>query len=170
MDANNHIYRGILGRELSEANGLGMKEVIRDFTGAELGPTYFRGSTPIDGIWATPDVQISNACVMPAGYGIGDHRLFIVDIVAASLIGEEPPRIQRPAARRLNTRLPHVAERYAANYERNVIRHRLIEKLAEAHQVERDENKSKRMIETVDHDSGQYMAHAEKKCRRFKSG
>ena len=47
-----------------------MKEVIRDFTGAELGPTYFRGSKPIDGIWATPDVQISNACVMPAGYGI----------------------------------------------------------------------------------------------------
>jgi hypothetical protein len=51
-----------------------------------------------------------------------------------------------------------------------VTRHRLIEKLAEAHQAERGEQMTKRMIETVDHDSGQYMAHAEKKCRRFKSG
>lgn len=73
--------------------GLGMKEVIKDFTGEELGPTYFCGSTPINGVWATTNVQIANACVMPAGYGFGDHRLFIVDIVSLSLIGDNPPRI-----------------------------------------------------------------------------
>ena len=93
MDANDYIYRGLMGRALVNEEGLGMKEVIREFTGEELGPTYFRGSTPIDGVWTTPDVQIANACVMPAGYGIGDHRLFIMDIVLTSVIGENPPRI-----------------------------------------------------------------------------
>ena len=102
---------------MTDVHGLGMKEVIQDYTGVKLGPTYFRGSSPIDGIWATPDIQVANACVMPAGYGIGDHRLFIVDFVLSSLIGDTTIHIQRPAARRLNTRLPNVAERYAALYE-----------------------------------------------------
>jgi hypothetical protein len=147
-----------------------MKEVIKDFTGEELGPTYFRGSTPIDGIWITPDVQIANACVMPAGYGIGDHRLFIIDIVSASIVGAEPPQIQRPMARRLNTRLPNIAERYAAIYEENVKRHRLIERLAEADRIGVDEEEAKRMIEKVDYDSGQHMAHAERSAERSNLG
>jgi hypothetical protein len=162
MVANDHIYRGIIGRALVNVEGLGMKEVVKDFTGEELGPTYFRGSTPIDGVWATPDLQIANACLMPAGYGIGDHRLFIVDIVSLSLIGGNPPRILRPTARRLNTRLPKVSERYATLYESNVIKHQLIERLAEAHRVGINKVEAKHIIEKVDYNAGQYMAHAEK--------
>ena len=139
MDANDHICRGLIGQTLVTDKDLSMKEVIKDYTNEELGPTYFRGSKPIDGIWITPDVQIANACVMPAGYEIGDHRLFIVDIVASSMIGTDPPRITRPSARRLNTRLPYVAERYASLYHENVIRHKLIERLADAHNTENDE-------------------------------
>jgi hypothetical protein len=33
-----------------------MIEVIGTFTGKKIGPTFFRGSKPIDGIWATPDI------------------------------------------------------------------------------------------------------------------
>ena len=117
MDANNHIiYRGLIGRTLVTDEELCMKEVIKDYTNEELGLTYFRGSKPIDGIWITPDVQIANSCVMPAGYGIGDHRMFIIDIVTSSMIGIDPPWITRPPARRLNTRLPYIAERYASLY------------------------------------------------------
>jgi hypothetical protein len=146
-----------------------MKEVIKEYTSEELGPTYFRGSKPIDGIWITPDVQIANACVMPAGYGIGDHRLFIVDIVASSMIGNDPPRIKCPSARRLNTLLSYVAERYATLYHENVIRHKLIERLADAYNTENDEQ-AKHKIDKVDYDAGQLMAHAEKKCRQIKTG
>ena len=169
LDANDHIYRGAIGRALTDSDGLDMKEVIKDYTGSELGPTYFRGSMPIDGIWATQDIQIANACVMPAGYGIGDHRLFVVDMISSSVVGEDRPKIQRPAARRLTTRLPGVAERYAEIYERNVIRHRLIEKL-EAAQRCRDKKEALRRFEQLDKDSGQFMVRAEKKCRKFKTG
>ena len=100
MDANNHIYKGAIGTALTDNNGLAMKEVVLNATGKALGATYFRESTPIDGIWATRDIGIANACVMPAGYGVGDHRLFVVDLITSTLTGNNSPKtkIQRPAA------------------------------------------------------------------------
>jgi hypothetical protein len=73
MDANDHIYNGAIGTALTDNNSLAMKEVVLNATGKELGTTYFRGITPIDGIWETSNIGIANACVMPEGYGIGDH-------------------------------------------------------------------------------------------------
>ncbi len=81
LDANEDIYRKSLGKALTGTDGLSMKEVVGEFTGCKVGSTYFQGSKPINGIWATTDVKISNACIMPVGYIIGDHRMFIVDIV-----------------------------------------------------------------------------------------
>jgi hypothetical protein len=62
-----------------------MVEAVGKYTGKKIGPTYFRGQQPIDGIWTTTYITISNACIMPAGYSIGDHRLFILDIHTSSL-------------------------------------------------------------------------------------
>jgi hypothetical protein len=45
---------------------------------------------------------------MPCGFGVGDHRLFVVDIRTESLVGAKPPRVIRAGARILNTKLPHV--------------------------------------------------------------
>jgi hypothetical protein len=58
-----------------------------------IGPTYFRGSQPIDAVWATLNVQVAGACIMWTGCGIGDHQLFVVDFVASSLIGLAPKKI-----------------------------------------------------------------------------
>jgi hypothetical protein len=79
MGANENIYRGKLGQQLTELRGLGMKEVVGDFTTKQLGATYFRGCKPIDAVWATSEIMVANACVMPVGYGVGDHHLVIVD-------------------------------------------------------------------------------------------
>jgi len=40
---------------------------------------------------------------MPVSFGIGDHRMFVVDFTMTSMIELDPPKIVRPAARRLNT-------------------------------------------------------------------
>ena len=50
------------------------------------------------GVWATLDITIANACIMPVGYGTGDHRMFIIDIMVSDLIGYNPPKIARPLA------------------------------------------------------------------------
>ncbi len=58
---------------MTDLDGLGMKEVVREFTAKQLGARYFQGSKPIDGIWATGNLAVANACVMPVGFGVGDH-------------------------------------------------------------------------------------------------
>ncbi len=67
---------------LMDPEGLGMVEAVGKYTGKKIGPTYFCGQQPIDGIWTTTNITISNACIMPMPdiYGIGDHRLFNLDI------------------------------------------------------------------------------------------
>jgi hypothetical protein len=41
MDADENIYQGKLGQQLTELDGLWMKKVVRDFTTKQLGATYF---------------------------------------------------------------------------------------------------------------------------------
>ena len=72
--------------------------------------TDFRGSNPIDGVWATSDIIVVVACVMPVGYGVGDHLLFIIDFLKSCLVGASPPSTVRLTARRLNSRIPAAAE------------------------------------------------------------
>jgi hypothetical protein len=78
LDANEHIYKKSIGKALTDIEGLAMKEVVGDFTGTPIGSTFCRGSKPIDGVWATSDIMVSNVAIMPDGYGIGDHRLFMI--------------------------------------------------------------------------------------------
>ena len=73
LDANEDIYKNAIGKALTEEGTLAMKEVVGEFTGKPIGSTFFRGSKPIDGIWAISDITISNAAIMPVDYGIGDH-------------------------------------------------------------------------------------------------
>jgi hypothetical protein len=39
-----------IGRTLTDREGLGMVEAVREFTGKKIGPTFFRGLKPINGI------------------------------------------------------------------------------------------------------------------------
>jgi hypothetical protein len=95
MDAYEDIYKKSIGRTLTDREGLNMVEAVGEFTGKKIGPTFFWGSKPIDEIWTTTDVIVTHACIMPTGFGVGDHRLFVIDMQAASLIGEEPLKVQR---------------------------------------------------------------------------
>jgi hypothetical protein len=106
LDANKNIYRGELGRELTDLHGLGMKDVGGEFTASKLGATYFQGSVPINAIWATNDVTVANACVMPVGYGVGDHCFFVVNFTTTLLVGTGcMQKIIRLALCQLNTRI-----------------------------------------------------------------
>ncbi len=123
LDTNQNIYTQALGKLLTDSEGLGMIEAVGRYKGEKIGPTHFWGQLLIDGIWTTPNVTVSNACIMPAGYGIGDHRLFIIDLHNALLVGPGPPRERLAASRRLNMRLPHVVKKYTENLEENLWRH-----------------------------------------------
>ena len=134
LDANEDIYKKSLGKSLINLEGLNMLEVVGEFTGKKVGPTFFRGSKPIDGIWATPDIVVTHACIMPVGYGVGDHRAFVVDFQERSLIGDELFKVKRFTTRRLNTKTSSDATRkYLKKLEDGLDRHRLIERLGQLH-------------------------------------
>jgi hypothetical protein len=170
LDANKHIYKKSIGKALTDIEDLVMKEVIGDFTGTPIGSTIFCGSKPIDGVWATSDITVSNAAIMPAGYGIGDHRLFMINFSMMDIIGKSPPRIVRPASRRLNTKIPRVVAEYARILEKKILKHRLIERTGAAHTSSKSRRKVVKCLNRLDNELGQYMRHAEKKCRKIKSG
>lgn len=170
MDANENIYKKSIGKTLTKINGLGMREVVGDFTGQQIGATFFRGSTPIDAVWATPDVEIVGACVMPCGFGIGDHRLFVIDIRTESLVGQKPPRVIRASARRLNTKIPRGKDRYVDKLERELRAHRIPQRILAAAASSPHAAVVKERTDAIDEEKAQYMRASEKRCRKIKSG
>ena len=61
MGTNENIYKQIIGRNLTDRDGLAMSEMVGDFTYQNVGPTYLWRSTPIDRLWVTSDVPVVGA-------------------------------------------------------------------------------------------------------------
>jgi hypothetical protein len=170
MDTNEDIYKKLIGKTLTDTEGLNMVEAVGEFTGKKIGPTFFRGSKPIDGIWTMADVVIMHACVMPAGFGVGDHCLFVLDMQASSLIGEEPLKVQQFTSRRLSTKVSSgVTRNYLARLEASLSRHCLIERMGELHESCRSKKKFRRGGNRLYRESMALMTNAEKQCRKIKS-
>jgi hypothetical protein len=110
------------------------------------------------------------ACVMSAGFRIGDHCMFVIDMFREFIVGLELQRIVRPKARRLNSKIPGAAAAYRARLEHLLLRHHIIEWLGRAHEESMDNVEVEKRINVINRDGGQYMMSAEKKCRKNKPG
>jgi hypothetical protein len=87
-----------MGKAFADREGLNLYEAILSHTGTSPGATFFWGSSPIDGLWVSSDLNVNNACVMPFGFGVGNHCAFILDIPLKSLVGINLVKIVRPAS------------------------------------------------------------------------
>ncbi len=117
-----------------------------------------------------PAADMVYAAIMPAGFGVGNHRLFVIDFVTKDLVGEAPPKVVRPASRHLKTKLPGVSEAYCNMLEKEIIKHRLIKRTGEAYERSRSKKDLRNRLNRIDKELGEYMRYAEKKCRKIKSG
>ncbi len=107
-------------------------------------------------------------CVMPEGYGVGGHCLFVVDFQKGSLIGEAPFRIQQFAARCLNTKVSSGAtQKYWSCLEANLDRHQLIERLGKLHLAHKSRWITCKGLNKLDKQSKDIMINAERKCRQI---
>jgi hypothetical protein len=168
MDHNEHTYNWPLGRALANTSGLALKEAVLQHTGKRTGATFFRGSKPIDGLWVSSKIKIANVCIMPFGYGVGNHWMFVLDITLKSLIGKRPTKIVCPALRRLNSKIPHCIDAYNKSLEDNIVRHHLIKKLHEVHVSNLMQQEKTMRVGSIDKAGKEYMKHAEKVCRKIK--
>ena len=170
LDANKDIYKKSLGKSLTNRDGLGMLEVVGDFTGTKIEPTFFHESKPINGILATQDVVVTHACGMLAGYGVGDHQLFIVDFQEKNLVGVAPFHIKCFASRHLNTKMSSGAtQKYLKRLEGSLLQHCLIKCLSHIHLAHKSRCKFQKEFNKLDKQSKDIMINGEKKCWQIKS-
>jgi hypothetical protein len=99
---------------------------------------------------------------------VGDHRAFILDIPLESLVGENPVKIVRPVSRRLNSCLPKCSEAYIESLEKNIVKHRLLERLYDTHTGGYPAEETAYKVIAIDDEGKSYMRHAEKICRKIK--
>ncbi len=172
MDANTHVYNSALGKDLVDPNGLGMVEPVKLLTGRPIGPTHFCGSTPIDAVWTTAEIDVVNVCVLPVGFSVGDHRMFAIDITSQSFIGSDRPPIQRPPHRRLTTRSPQTVRTYNAILTNLLTSHRCLERLHNIYTQAAISPTPSLLskLNKIDQEVSSYMTHAERKCRKIKNG
>lgn len=115
-------------------------------------------------------MEIANACTMLVGYGVGDHCMFVVDLVKESLVGAQPQAIMRPGARRLNSKIPECLRNYNKQLEQMIDQHHLREKLQDCLDPKLTVAERKVKLDKVDAEATQYMLHVEKLCRKIKCG
>lgn len=106
---------------------------------------------------------------MPTGWGMGDHRVFVVDFTLSSLVGSAPGRVKRLKSRRLNTKLPATVKKYNECLEANLIRHNVDEDHRAAFYATTKQDATA-ALDVSEGKSKQFMEHAEKKCRKIRSG
>ena len=106
-----------------------MQEAVHA-TVAGKGPnTYFRGSDPIDGIWTTPEIEVTSAAYLPFDPELGDHRPVIANISKRSLVGDNGPRVQRVTCRRLNSKVERIRQEYIDRLEEQMRNHNILDRL-----------------------------------------
>ena len=130
LDGNQDMRQGTLASRLQDCD---LREVILEKFGNNAPSTYRRNTsrTPIDGIWASPSINIEGG-----GYFLFDevfpdtyHKCLWVDITYITAFGHNMPAIVRPSARRLHCRDPRIVQNYLRIYERFIIKHNLLERV-----------------------------------------
>ena len=165
MDANEHTCKKNMGKTLTDATNLGIQEVVGAFTGEPVGAAFFCCLEPIDGIWTIHDVVVVGACVMPAGYGVGNHRLFVIDFLTSSPVGSIPPRIIHATARCLNSDIQSAALKHTNAVDDQIERHQVIGRVARAQESTRSKVVPKHTLDKINEETKQRMRVAEKRCR-----
>ena len=128
VDTNEHANKGHLATRLSGPD-LMMREQFLSLHGRSGPASYFRGSKPLDGCYCTPGVDCLNVLVSPHQAGAGDHRYWILDFDAKSLIGAGYPHLVRPKGRRLKCTVHRARKSYTKKLRRLSVEHRMFEKM-----------------------------------------
>jgi hypothetical protein len=91
-DFNKNVYTGHIAMALL-GDKLRMSEMCQQATGRPLPPTHSQGAKPINAIYGTSGIDCTAVALLPSRVGIGDHRVFIIDIMSGSILGDVFPRV-----------------------------------------------------------------------------
>ena len=171
MDANEDVTDGAMCKQLRNAD-IGLQEAVHAAVDGKGPHTYFRGSDPIDGMWTTPEVEVTSAAYLPFDPELGDHRPVIANISKRSLVGDNGPRVQRVTCRRLNSKVERIRQEYIDRLEEQMRNHNVLDRLQRLEPEEEGElgELAKKALLRLDKVITELMMGAEKKCHKLYRG
>jgi hypothetical protein len=107
----------------------GLREVLLTRHGQNSPTTFNRGSIPIDGIFASPTLDIIAGGYLEFGFcPLTDHRGLWIDIHYQAAFGHIMPAIVTANARRLKTTDPRIVTRYTDTWSKFILEHNMLER------------------------------------------
>ena len=106
-----------------------MSELCQHTTGSRLLNTHIQGSVPKDAVFATAGILCTAVTLVPHRMGVGDHRVFLVDIESDNLLGDVFPRVIPISSRLLNCTSDKIKHSYISVLNQLTSRHLIYKKL-----------------------------------------
>ena len=169
LDANENMQIGKIARSF---RGLGLVDSITSITSNTPPGTHIRGSKQIDGIWTSSDVSVSACSFCPFNFGVGDHRIILVDLVKDNLFGAVPSNPYRPKMRRLISSNSASVDSYLSYTKEKIKLHKIIPKLNKLinESPPSHPERSATILNQLDDQLHQIFTSAEKQCRKIRCG
>lgn len=104
MDANQDVYTGLLAKRLQEPP-YHMNCMMEDAMGEKVPNSHFSGSRQISTTFGTPAVITGHGMCYPHRFGIGDHRVMVLEISTKAAFNGNYLAIASPSARSFNYKI-----------------------------------------------------------------
>ena len=172
-DVNQRLEQVPSGLEM-QLNRRGIIDQVRQRYGPTEAPnTHYRGSAPIDAIFASETIEMVRGGYDPGEPGISDHRSIWCEITINSLLGVDRGVFEKPLTRKLQIKNKKVTKRFNKAFEYQLTCHRMEER-AEAlwGNVKQDEpmtEEQQEEYERLDRQRERAVAYANDKCARTPS-
>ena len=172
-DVNDHVFH----QSITEAFEEHLVNVIFDkHDSADAPKTYLHSQEGriIDGVWATPGIEVTRCGHQEPGQAQSNHSLLWLDVTFESALGHNPPLPQTPDARRLKLSNSKVTKKYLDVHEKEIHKNNLP---ARQFKLEASTTYGTPLIdhqkdeaEAIDYLRTKCMLKAERKCRKLKMG
>jgi hypothetical protein len=94
IDMNEHIITGTLPKEFQ---CLGLLEATHlNWEGSKPRTFVFGKGEPIDGVYHSPELEITWIMQLSFHEGVGDHKSTIIDVTTRSIIGKFERKVMTP--------------------------------------------------------------------------
>ena len=153
-------------------NELDLREVITERHGSSAPETYADGSRPVDGIFASRNLDVLACGYLPFGaISDTDHRCLWVDIPRCQLFGEWTPS-RKVSDCRLVDGHPRIEAKFIKALEDHLRRHRALQRARAVTDAARFPSLPDQDLqwEKLDRIMVEGRRHAARKCRRLRTG
>ena len=167
IDANQDVYSGRLAQSLREPP-FNMTCMMTEATGEKVPNSHFSGRRQISTIFGTQGIVTGNGVCFPHWFGVGDHRVMVLEFSAQAAFQGAYPTIATPKARILNSRVPRLRRQYCNALSHLTQHHKMEQKLELLTQISPHlhTEQFQYLHNKYDTELGEFMRHAEHRCTK----